>query len=398
MTPNIRPDFFGPRDNFPLSADDWTRIDAVIDAIVALREGRREYLQTNRLDPRLHLPAHMWDRDFVAAHFALLASKDRHTISHLRCFTHNFTGFSLLAMAPCQLSPEVRSVPADADARIRAVAGLASKVAVEFVRITRGLPKDRIAQTPRLFAESGWDVDGTLVNCDTWATQQRLNGLHGSGVLDLLQTRVRERGFARVVEIGAGYGNLGHALHGAVGPIDYTVVDLPESLIYSAIWLPTVLGGQRWTIARPGERLATPSPGATFVANHTIGEYLPQLGEVDLVINTMSLSEMSADQIAHYGRIAQQLIGARGVFYEQNYTEPGVQTDLVPILARLFGHGALLDETANPHRGRGNARMWANCYRGELWNRGGVRPIPRESATPVVLPAAAPHARAPQPV
>ena len=54
------------------------------------------------------------------------------------------------------------------------------------VRITQGMPRERLVRTPRLFGESGWDVDGTIVNHDTWSTQQRLNGLHWSGVLDLL--------------------------------------------------------------------------------------------------------------------------------------------------------------------------------------------------------------------
>jgi putative sugar O-methyltransferase len=387
----VRPGFFGPRDNFPLSANDWARIDATVDTVIALRDGRQAYLAAHGLDARLHLPAHMWNQDFVASHFTELAKKDRHTISHLRCFTHNFTGFSLLAMAPCQHAPDVRSVPADADARIRAVAGRAREATVEFVRCSQGMPRDRIAQTPRLFGESGWDVDGTIANFDTWSTQQRLNALHWSGVLDFLQQRGRERGFARVLEIGAGFGNLGYALRCAVGPIDYTVVDLPESIIYSSIWLPTALGGERATIARPGQQLAAPSPGATFVANHMIGEFQPQLGEFDLVINTMSLSEMSAAQIEHYGRMARELIGQRGLFYEQNYVVAGVQTDLVPILAKVFAYGALLDETPNPHRGRGEVRMWANAYRDELWNRGGVTPIATNALAPAVtIPAATP--------
>jgi hypothetical protein len=294
-------------------------------------------------------------------------------------------------MAPCENTPEVLEVPADADAIIRSVASRASRATVEFVRCSRGMPRERLVQTPRLFGESGWDVDGTIVNFDTWSTQQRLNGLHHAGVLDLLQQRVARRGFARVVEIGAGYGNLGHALKTSVGPIDYTILDLPESLIYSSIWLSTVLADERHTLATPGLRLPPHGPGSTLVPNHLVGEFLPQLGEVDLVVNTLSLSEMSPLQIAHYGSIASQLIGEAGVFYEQNYVVAGVHTDLLPILGARFGYGALLGETVNPHRGRGEARMWANRYRNELWNRGGTTPLPTTATEPVtLLPASAP--------
>jgi hypothetical protein len=392
MAPDVRPHFFGPRDNFRLSANDWTRIVGLCDDVAAIRDQRAAYMQSRGLDPRVHLPAHMWGQDFVSSNFRKIARKDRHTIEHLRCLTYNFTGFSMLTMAGCENTPEVLEVPADADAVIRSVSKRAGRATVDYVGITQGMPRERLATTPRLFGESGWDVDGTIVNYDTWSTQQRLNGLHHSGVLDLLQQRVRERGCARIVEIGAGYGNLAHAFRQAVGPVDYTIVDLPESLIYSTIWLSTVLPGERCTLARAGAPLPAPSPGFTFVPNHMLFEFLPQLGEVDLVVNMLSLSEMSAAQVAHYARTAAALIGDRGAFYEQNYVVPGVHTDIVAILGREFGYAALLEETRNPHRGRGEVRMWANTYRAELWNRGGVAPIATIAPAPTVtIPAAAPH-------
>ena len=391
QTPIVRPEFFGPRDNFRLSAADWHRIQELCDTIRGLRDGRADYLRQHGLAPEVHLPAHLWGQDFVPSNFAKIARKDRHTIEHLRCLTYNFTGFTMLTMAPCENTPEVLEVPPDADAIIRSVAHNASRVAVEFVRCTRGMPRDRIVQTPRLFGESGWDVDGTIVNFDTWSTQQRLNGLHHSGVLDLLQQRVRTRGYARVVEIGAGYGNLAHALKTAVGPIDYTIVDLPESLVYSTIWLSTVLADERHALVAPGSVLPAAGSGTTYLPNHMIGEFLPQLGEVDLVINTMSLSEMSSVQIAHYARIAAQLIGDGGLFYEQNYLVAGVHNDILQTLGLQFGYGALLAETGNPHRGRGEARMWSNRYRDELWNRGGITPMPTFAREPIaVLPSTAP--------
>ncbi|MBL8752472.1 MAG: putative sugar O-methyltransferase [Planctomycetes bacterium] len=393
MTPNVRPEFFGPRDNFPLSERDWTRVQSLCDAVAGIRERRAGYLARHGLDPKVHLPAHLWGQDFCPSNFRKVARKDRHTIEHLRCLTYNFTGYSMLTMANCENTPEVLEVPRDADAVIRSVAKRASVPTVEFVRCTQGLPPERRATTPRMFGESGWDVDGTIVNYDTLMKQMRLNGLHWSGVFDFLQQRVRERGHARIVEIGAGFGDLAHAFRQIVGPVDYTIVDLPESLVYSSIWLSTVLAGERCTLADEGVVLPADTPGITFVPNHMVGEFVPQIGEVDLVVNMLSLSEMAPQQVEHYGRMASGLLGDEGVFYEQNYIVPGVHTDIVAILARTFGHGALLAETPNPHRGRGHVRMWANAYHGGLWNRGGVTPIAgRRTEAPVELarPAAAP--------
>lgn len=396
MPPTIRPDFFGPRDNFQLSEQDFANACKWCDMMVALREGRSAYLAANGLDPKVHLPAHMWGQNFVASNFQKVARKDYHTINHLRCLTYNFTGYSMLTMAGCENTPEVLFVPEDADAIIRGVARRASEAAVNFVRATQHMPKDRIIDAPRMFGESGWDVDGTIANFDTWSTQQRINALHGSGILDFLQQRVRERGHARIVEIGAGYGNLAYSLQKIVGPCDYFVVDLPESMIYSSIYLDTVLREADCRAAQAGQPLGPSRPGVTFVGNHMIGEFRPQIGEVDLVINVLSLSEMSAAQVAHYGRCASQLLGTEGVFYEQNYIVPGVHTDIVSILQQQLPYGAQLDETSSPHRGRGTARLWANTYRGELWNRGGVDALGRAQAQPET-PAFPPRILPPQP-
>jgi hypothetical protein len=373
--PQVRREFFGPRDNFPLSAHDFAVACAWCDAMVALRNDRPAYLAAHGLDPRIHLPAHMWGQGFVASNFEKMARKDYHTINHLRCLTYNFTGFSLLTMAPCENTPEVLVVPEDADSIIRGVAGRAADAAVEYVRSSRNLPKERRVDTPRMFGESGWEVDGAIVNYDTWSTQQRINALHGSGLLDFLQRRVERRGHARIVEIGAGYGNLAYTLHRLLGPLEYFVVDLPESMIYSSVYLDTVLPEAHCRLATPGRALPTGNPGVTFVGNHTIAEFLPQIGEVDLVINVMSPSEMSPDQVRHYGRCARDLIGNQGVFYEQNYMLPGVHTDIVAVLRQELAYGARLAETPDPHRGRGTARIWANRYSGELWNRGGIEEV-----------------------
>jgi putative sugar O-methyltransferase len=373
--PHVRREFFGPRDNFPLSPQDFTAACELCDTMVGLRDGRRDYLDAHGLDAKVYLPAHMWGGNFVASNFGKIAKKDLHTISHLRCLTYNFTGYSLLTMAACENTPEVLEVPADADAIIRGVAGRAADATVDFVRSTQAMPRERIVTTPRMFGESGWDVDGTIVNFDTWSAQQRINALHGSGVLDFVRARAAVRGHARVLEIGAGYGNLAYNLHRMLGPVDYTVVDLPESMIYSSVYLSTVLPQRRCTVVAPGARLPASQPGTTFVANHLLEEVLPQIGEVDLVINVMSLSEMSPVQVAYYGNCVSELIGADGVFFEQNYLLPGVHTDIVTVLGGEFAHGALIDETEAPHRGRGTARLWANGYCGELWDRGGVRPI-----------------------
>lgn len=121
METQARHRFFGPRDNFPLSAEDFDRACEVCDQMVELRNGRAAYLEAQGLDEQLYLPAHMWGKPFVHSNFDKVARKDYHTINHLRCLTYNFTGYSMLTMANCEGAPEVLEVPANADEIIRGV-------------------------------------------------------------------------------------------------------------------------------------------------------------------------------------------------------------------------------------------------------------------------------------
>jgi hypothetical protein len=310
-----RPWFHGPADGFRLSAADLAAATSLCDTMQSLRAGRAAYLGANGLDPRVYLPAHLWDQHFVGANFAAVAQKDAFTLDHLRFLCHNFTGFSLLTMAPCADQPEQPAVPRDVDARVRESVDRAQAIAASFVGCIAGLPPARVVTAPRLFGEAGRDVGGTLVNPDTWSCQQRVNGLHASGVLDLLRARGAGRGRARVLEIGAGYGALAHALQTMAGPLDYVVVDLPESMLYSSIWLSTALPALPGTVASPGVVLSPRGPGFTFVANHLLAEFAPQLGGFDLVVNTMSLSEMAPVQVDLYARHAAAWIGRDGVFF-----------------------------------------------------------------------------------
>ena len=338
-----------------------------------LRAERESYVEARGLDPAVFLPGNMVAQDFLASNFRKIAAKDYYTLNHLRCLTYNFTGFQMLTMEPAEATDEVRQVPEDADARIRANAGKASGSVKAYLQAIDGMPIERLVPTPRMFGESGWDVEGRIVNPDTWSNQLRINVLHHSGILERLRRIARERGHVRVLEIGAGFGNLSYTLSKLVGPIDYAIVDLPDSMIYSSIFLNTVLPERPLRVPRSGDLLEPRTVGTTCIANHLFDEFRPQLGTFDLVVNTLSLSEMSAAQVDYYGACVRELLGDEGVFFEQNYTGTGDLTEIVGILGRHFAYGVELDETPSPHRARGIARTWANRYCGELWDRGGYR-------------------------
>src|SRR5205814_1338017 len=93
------------------------------------------------------------------------------------------------------------------------------------------LPRHHVFVPPRRFGEIGHDINGVIVNYDTWAYQERIDLLHDSGALDRLSPT------ARVLEIGGGYGALAYWFKQAYPGCAYAIVDLPECLLFSGLYL-----------------------------------------------------------------------------------------------------------------------------------------------------------------
>ena len=147
-----------------------------------------------------------------------------------------------------------------------------------------------------------------------------------------------------MLEIGGGYGALAWYIQEAVPGVSYTMVDLPESLVYSAIYLDVL------------------HPGSTrFLANYEFPDMLHRAEACDLVINTLSMSEMSEQQIRAYCVGIRKLVGAHGAFFEQNQDNTTVgMLNAQQIIAEYFPHH---EEFGGPsdrqtHRMQGFANVW----------------------------------------
>jgi putative sugar O-methyltransferase len=360
--------FFGPMEGHSLSKGDFIRCCEVCDRISFLRSERSAYLSNRRLDPAVYLPANLWAQDFCPTNFSTILRKDYRVLNNLRFFTYNFTGFRLLEGMPAlEEFPPLTELPEDYDQIVRKHAHKTQNLIEGHIRNAQLLPRECVVMAPRIFGECGWDVAGALVNKDIWATQCRINALYCSGIIDYLKRIVRERGYCKIMEIGAGYGNLVPALWRATGAVEYTIVDLPESIIYSSLYVSTVLAAINHMIAEPGTTLPDPGPGVRYLCNHMFEEFAPQLGQVDLVINALSFSEMSPPQVDFYARHISRMIGRHGLFFEQNYHTP-IHIDIASILSQHLGYNRILKETTLPHTGRGLARIWTNGYVCEVFD------------------------------
>ena len=137
-----------------------------------------------------------------------------------------------------------------------------------------------------------------------------------SGYLQLPEGRA-----PRILEIGGGYGGLAHHLKTLLPEAHYYIVDLPESLAFSAIYLSILWQHQTNTLLEPenvGSMLAREAPGFTFVPNYLFPALAASGEKFDLVINSLSMSEMNVKQVREYAAAIAEMLEPTGVFFEQN--------------------------------------------------------------------------------
>ncbi|MGQ0792553.1 MAG: putative sugar O-methyltransferase [Deltaproteobacteria bacterium] len=164
----------------------------------------------------------------------------------------------------------------------------------------------------------GFSIDGRLVSHDILRFQSIVNTFLRRGVISSMQAAGAARGFA--LEIGAGYGGLAHHLSNVIGGVTYFIVDLPETLIFSAPYL---------FLQNPAKKVYVygDSDFGGFIESGEFASYdfvlipnykLSALRNIrfDLAVNVASLQEMSAHQAAEYLDFLAD--GCAGLFYSLN--------------------------------------------------------------------------------
>jgi hypothetical protein len=178
---------------------------------------------------------------------------------------------------------------------------------------TDGLPAEHVLSEP----EDGIGFrleDGRFVSADIARFQRCVSTLSRRGVLGEL---CRSGPPPRVIEIGGGYGGLALHLSQILKGCQYIVVDLPETLVFSASYLALHAPTKRLYLYDPADRLdAATFAGLDFVL---LPDYrLDALTgfEFDLAINIASMQEMRVDQIERYLDFIK--LTCRGEFYSCN--------------------------------------------------------------------------------
>ena len=305
--------------NRDISQAACARALALRPQIVASVDGRDAYVAARHLDAAFCLPAANWGQgalnDFLRAYHHLRTG-DVDVLNRLLFFSQFFSGYSQLWMGREDGRTSVEPIPpGHAQWLIDNKSG-PDAWGKRWLKYKNDVPPNLLYAPPALMGQQGWTIGGVIVNHDTYAIQERINILHEAGIIAWLSSLGRA---PRILEIGGGYGALAFALRRIFPTSAYMICDLPESLMFSGLYL-TLCEQDETRMVLPDEVL-TPhldTPGVSLLPNYRLHALLEQNASFDLVINTLSMSEMSAHQVGVYAAAIARMTGTSGLFFEQN--------------------------------------------------------------------------------
>ena len=158
---------------------------------------------------------------------------------------------------------------------------------------------------PALGEALGYPVEGGALNHTSIFLQRYLCNLLRIGLSD----------GQHVIEIGPGYGGLAHAALIARN-VRYTIIDLPETLIFSAAFLMHHFPNKRAYVYTPGDTpQAMAGADLVFLPNYRADWIEP----FDIAINTVSFPEMGREALRGYINLLADRMRPDGFLMSVNY-------------------------------------------------------------------------------
>jgi len=361
--------FFLLAQNRRLSGREIDRAVRLIHDVRALWDNRDHFVASNGLDPEFCLPRGNFAAPILTAGPVAAFRRageafqdDPQRLQRLRFYTEQFTGYSVLNVKRANLvGPEDNrtfEAPPDFDQTFPAKFARFDYLQ-RWQLLMLHTPLTQVFTPPPICGEIGWDYAGVIVNHDTLAYQERVTLLHHFGVFKFLDRMIAKRGFARVLEIGGGFGALACHIKRVCPAVSYTICDLPEAMYLSAPYVSFLHPELTPRFVTTPDADTDALDGFYFMPNYALPLAM-QGRRCDLVINTLSLSELSQHQICRYGEIVSRLIGGEGAFFEQNFdnTADGME-DCKKYLPRYF----MRRTTAQPEGiilVQGQPDLWSN--------------------------------------
>lgn len=358
--------------------DDLELIKSIklLDKISLIIELRSQLLEKDYENNKIYIPSGAWSPEYsnsiecddsvrnIHNSYGLLAKKDYDIIRKLRFYCEGFTGYQLATLEVASKRPWIANkLPDDWDQILSHLAGPIPSEVFQTISLANKLPPNLRLRPPKKFGEIGWLVSDQIFNYDLLGYQQIISLMFENGIIELLNERLKNNEIIRIVEIGGGYGALAFYLCQIFNNrIKYSIIDIPESLAFSSVYcnsvpfdVPTVL------IEKPEKDQLIDQPCCEFIPDIYSSVLKDRDTVVDLCINTLSLAEMSPDQVEHYCTLIQKLIGKTGMFFEQNRASN--ELALKSIFPKYFKKIRKCDSNLFTHfkNFRGEANLWINA-------------------------------------
>ncbi len=323
-----------PSGNHYLSQQEFDYCCALIDYYISEQQQIIPYSKAHNRDHALFDRGNVW-RDGVVDHTtAMLLSKKYNNVNRLRLIAHHFSNYRVFDLSKAEEFPAttkwfdnfynkgMAELPDDLDSIITSHINPTwriDEVTPYLDPIIDRIDPKYLHEQPLRFGEIAGNYRGFMVNGDSqryWAVSAVLAR---SGIFEVLEHQIAQKGVCRVMEIGAGYGGLGYQLKKSFGDkLQFIAVDLVESLLFSSCYLATLLKDK--ALYYKAEKTVPAEYGLVFVPTFRSPEFFEAVSDVDLCINTISMNEMTADQVDYYGRMISKTLSAQGIFFECNWT------------------------------------------------------------------------------
>jgi hypothetical protein len=311
-------------DNLPLTNAEFAEVEKICDIFSALSES-----QTNNVAPPDG--GLFWhDADKATWCFDLYTRKNKEEIEHSFLFNNRFRDFATIAYDVDALTPSP-------DFWTR-----------RYIRLQNAMPKRWRVKMPACFGEIGWEVNGFPVNRLTSINQERLSAFFLSGIIPYLENQF----YPKIMEIGAGGGEMGYVICKALPRCTWYDCDLLGSLFQSAIHLLVLLPKKKHVIyvgdiplpatinekyiIRSAAEAAKLTDAVVYIPNFLIQDFVAHL-QLHFAYNTYSFAEMPRIAMEEYADVLGSFLKNAGVLLDQNgYFPKECGHNVVDILALHF--------------------------------------------------------------
>ena len=242
--------------------------------------------------------------------------------------------------------------------------------------MTKDIPPEMILNEPSDGIGFSYE-DGRFVNIDVLRYQRVVNTLYRRGILsDLSSPEPQQRN--SILEIGGGYGGLAHHLSNILGNAVYVIVDLPETLLFSAAYL---------SLHNPDKKVYVYNSDdfSEFIDAGGAGSYdfilMPNYmleslthWRFKIAINMISFQEMNSQQVNEYLDFIRD--NGVGQLYSWNMDSHVLDTDL-PTMASLLEGRFEFEEVGEPEKPDSRSRRLRDGLKSIASTLGITDPPPR---------------------